>query len=158
MATKTASVIHKQKRKTAANWVSTNPVLADGEIGVVTDLVPKRYKIGDGTTAWNSLPFVDMAISVGTATSLANLPVDKNMMVVTISSAQGTFTYASTPVDGFLQTILLKNNSGSDITQAIPNSGSWKAVDGTSVVIPAVGSVELSVWYIDSTYRVALKK
>jgi hypothetical protein len=158
MADKTASVVHKQKRKTAANWVSSNPVLAAGEIGVVTDTVPMRFKIGDGTTAWNNLVYADMAISLGAATSLANLPTDKTKMIVVISSAQGTFTYASTPQLGFSQTILLKNSSGSEITQAIPNSGGWKAIDGTSVVVPANGSVELSVWYIDSTYRVMFKK
>ncbi len=41
------------RRDTAANWSSTNPVLASGELGLVTDT--GAYKIGDGATAWNSL-------------------------------------------------------------------------------------------------------
>lgn len=40
---------------TAANWTSANPVLQDREIGLETDT--RRYKIGDGTTAWNSLSY-----------------------------------------------------------------------------------------------------
>lgn len=45
------------RRDTAANWSSVNPVLADGEIGVVKD-ASRQLKIGDGVTAWNSLPYV----------------------------------------------------------------------------------------------------
>ena len=31
-----------------------NPVLAEGELGIITDGA-KGYKIGDGVTAWNDL-------------------------------------------------------------------------------------------------------
>ena len=159
MPSKTISVTHKQWSKTAANWTSTNPVLVVGQIGVVAGTSPVRFKIGDGSTAWNSLPFAneDWALTAGTATSLASLPIDKRGLVVTISAAQGTFTYAAAPPNNFQQTILLKNSTGSAITQAIPNSGSWKALDGASVTVPANGSIELNIWYIDSIYRVAAK-
>lgn len=43
-----------ERRRTAAEWASTNPVLASGEWGY--DSTNKIAKIGDGTTAWNSLP------------------------------------------------------------------------------------------------------
>lgn len=46
----------KQRRDTKANWAATNPVLLDGELGIVSD-DPNLYKVGDGATAWNSLPF-----------------------------------------------------------------------------------------------------
>ena len=45
----------KQRRDTAVNWQAQNPVLLDGEIGIVTDQ-PDRYKVGDGVTEWNALP------------------------------------------------------------------------------------------------------
>ena len=44
-----------QRRDTSANWSSANPILAEGEIGIVTDT--KGYKIGDGSTAWNDLEY-----------------------------------------------------------------------------------------------------
>lgn len=44
-----------QRRRTAAQWTSENPVLGAGEIGVISDTDPPEFKIGDGTTAWNSL-------------------------------------------------------------------------------------------------------
>lgn len=45
----------KQRRDTADNWRVQNPILLDGEIGIVTDQ-PERYKVGDGVTEWNALP------------------------------------------------------------------------------------------------------
>jgi len=45
----------QQRRDTAANWTSNNPTLATGEIGYETDT--KKFKIGDGSTAWNSLVY-----------------------------------------------------------------------------------------------------
>ncbi len=79
-----------QTRKgTAASWASSNPVLAAGEPGFETDT--KKLKIGDGTTAWNSLPYftVDGGVIGGgsptpTPTPTAvyfrmNPPTDKNI-------------------------------------------------------------------------------
>jgi hypothetical protein len=44
-----------QRRGTASQWTSANTVLAAGEIGVETDT--GQFKIGDGTTAWSSIPY-----------------------------------------------------------------------------------------------------
>jgi hypothetical protein len=41
-----------QRRGTASEWTSANTVLAAGEVGFETDT--GRFKIGDGSTAWNS--------------------------------------------------------------------------------------------------------
>lgn len=43
------------KRGTAAEWTSANPVLRLGEPGWETDT--QQGKVGDGTTAWNSLSY-----------------------------------------------------------------------------------------------------
>ncbi len=43
------------RRDTAANWSSANPTLAQGEPGLEIDTGKLKY--GDGTTAWNSLPY-----------------------------------------------------------------------------------------------------
>ena len=48
------STIFKVRRDTASNWSTNNPTLADGEIGL--DKTNKYIKMGDGTSAWNSLP------------------------------------------------------------------------------------------------------
>ena len=43
------------RRDTAANWSAKNPVLREGEEGYETDT--GRRKIGDGTSAWNEIPY-----------------------------------------------------------------------------------------------------
>lgn len=58
------------RRDTAANWTSINPVLAQGEIGYETNT--RFMKIGNGTSAWNSLPyFVQNAVTPGKSIALA---------------------------------------------------------------------------------------
>ncbi len=54
MANKTVPATIKHRRATAAEWESTNYVLAEGEFGY--DTTNKITKMGDGTTEWNALP------------------------------------------------------------------------------------------------------
>lgn len=56
MAKKIIKARMKQRTDTKANWTSNNPVLLLGELGMVSD-DPNLYKVGDGITAWNALPF-----------------------------------------------------------------------------------------------------
>tara|TARA_Y100000593_G_scaffold56466_1_gene105342 strand:- start:193 stop:939 length:747 start_codon:yes stop_codon:yes gene_type:complete len=42
---------------TASEWAADNPVLLESEVGFETDTNPGKAKIGDGTTAWNDLPY-----------------------------------------------------------------------------------------------------
>ena len=52
----TLNAFQKQRRDTASNWTSNNPTLLAGEWGYETDT--KKFKIGDGSTAWQSLDYV----------------------------------------------------------------------------------------------------
>lgn len=56
MAQKTVNWKMRQRQGTAAQWESVNPVLAAGEFGY--DTTNNKLKIGDGVTAWNSLPTI----------------------------------------------------------------------------------------------------
>ena len=38
-----------------ANWVSANPVLLEGEVGITMDTTPKKFKVGNGTSTWSEL-------------------------------------------------------------------------------------------------------
>jgi hypothetical protein len=53
---------------TAANWTSANPVLAARQPGYETDT--RKLKIGDGTTAWTSLPYFASGIPIADITGL----------------------------------------------------------------------------------------
>ena len=41
------------RRGTSAEWAATNPVLAQGEVGI--DLTLREMRLGDGVTAWAGL-------------------------------------------------------------------------------------------------------
>ena len=56
----------QQRRDTSANWVSNNPVLLAGEIGVETD--SGGIKVGDGSATWVNLDYIVAPRVVASAT------------------------------------------------------------------------------------------
>lgn len=61
MAEKTIDTRLKIRGDTASNWSSVNPTLLKNELGY--DETNKKFKIGDGTTPWNSLSYCNIAPS-----------------------------------------------------------------------------------------------
>lgn len=53
------------RRGTSSAWTSANPTLATGEFGYETDT--GKFKIGDNTTAWASLPYAASGLTGVTA-------------------------------------------------------------------------------------------
>jgi len=49
----------------SANWISANPILAQGEAGIELDT--NEIKIGDGLTHWNNLEYLSIDSSIPTA-------------------------------------------------------------------------------------------
>lgn len=47
--------IIQHRRDTKVNWETVNPILAEGEVGYVTDNT--KHKLGDGISHWNDLPY-----------------------------------------------------------------------------------------------------
>jgi hypothetical protein len=43
------------RRGTQAQWTAENPVLEEGEMGLVMDV--GRFKVGNGTDDWDTLPY-----------------------------------------------------------------------------------------------------
>ncbi len=56
------------RRGTASQWTSANPTLASGEWGFETDTL--KTKIGNGSTAWNSLAYQTGSIAISSVTGL----------------------------------------------------------------------------------------
>jgi hypothetical protein len=56
------------RRGTASQWTSANPTLASGEWGFETDTL--KTKIGNGSTAWNSLAYATGSVSISNVTGL----------------------------------------------------------------------------------------
>lgn len=74
------------RRDTAANWTLANPILGAGEFGFETDT--HLLKIGDGTTAWNTLTYQSeqLAAQIHLATSKAT-PVGADEIPLADSAA-----------------------------------------------------------------------
>lgn len=53
----TVRVTLKIRNDLAANWSNNNPILAQGEFGLENNSF--LLKVGDGVTAWNSLPYIN---------------------------------------------------------------------------------------------------
>ena len=82
----------QSRRDTAANWTAANPVLAEGEIGFITDT--KAAKIGDGVTAWNDLltrPSQEQLVAVQAAAEQAAADADQRL-TATVAAQTATET------------------------------------------------------------------
>lgn len=88
----------------AAAFAATNPVLTTGRLGFTTDT--KVTKIGDGATAWNSLPWLRVAEEPVRAEAIASQTGITT--AVDITGLSVTFTVGSTPwvVEGFVPYIV----------------------------------------------------
>ena len=60
------------RRDTAANWTSTNPVLAQGEVGY--DLTSGKMKVGNGTSTWTQLAYFNDGSFSGSYNDLTDTP------------------------------------------------------------------------------------
>jgi hypothetical protein len=116
----TVNVRLKLRSDTAANWTSANPTLLSGELGLETDT--KKLKVGNGSTAWNSLAYFPSIVTGGTV--LGNLEI----------GTTGTLTFEGSTADGF-ETTLAVTDPTADRTITLPN------VSGTVVTTGDTGSV-----------------
>lgn len=84
------------RRGTAAQWTAANPILAAGEVGIVTD--EDTLKVGDGTTPWNSLAYSGMLIAPDTVveSKIADGAVTSGKLASGAAAANLGFTPAST--------------------------------------------------------------
>jgi hypothetical protein len=78
----------QKRRDTAANWTAVNPVLAQGEEGIELDT--NKEKIGNGTTAWNSLPYKTLGLTpsaIGAATAAQGAKADSAVQPAGLTKA-----------------------------------------------------------------------
>ena len=104
--TVTLTALQKQRRDTASNWNSNNTVLLAGEWGIESDT--KKFKIGDGTTAWQSLDYVPIPdanrlltgnLTVGGDFQVNGTTTTVNTSVLDVEDKNITLGKVSTPTD-----------------------------------------------------------
>ena len=71
------------RRGTAVQWTSSNPILAQGEMGLEVDT--GKFKFGNGSTAWNLLTYPASHYLLGLNDVLAISPDDGSVLVFDIS-------------------------------------------------------------------------
>lgn len=69
------------RRGSTSDWSTANPTLAAGEVGVDTSLT--KFKVGNGSTAWNSLGYATLTFQGAYASGTTYYPND----VVTYSGS-----------------------------------------------------------------------
>ena len=74
----------QMRRDTAAAWTAANPILAAGEMGLETDTT--YYKIGNGSTAWNSLSYGAYNGVIGNSTITSAMIVDGTIVAGDIAA------------------------------------------------------------------------
>ncbi len=108
------------RRDTAANWTSTNPVLASGEIGYETDTT--RIKVGNGVTVWTGVIYYNgyitaemsqLLVDAQTAESNASTSATNAQLEAWEAEAQKltTDSYATRIEDAFVD-IYTSNGNG----------------------------------------------
>lgn len=96
----TAEVRIQLRRDLANNWQGINPVLAEGEMGIETDT--RKFKFGDGITAWNKLAYASGVFEEDVPTEVSQLRNDSNYVTETSLSKKG---FVKTNVVGDLTTL-----------------------------------------------------
>jgi hypothetical protein len=96
---------------TAAQWTSANPTLMAGEIGAETDT--GRFKVGNGSTAWNSLGYAASmkwlgAYSAGTAYVVNDAVSYNNSSYICILNSTGNLPTNAT----YWSVLALKGTDG----------------------------------------------
>lgn len=146
------SVKIQLKRTTASAWTSLNPTLDVGEIGFETDT--KKFKIGDGSTVWTSLPYsITANLASGTLNDLGDVTIT--------SAANGDFlrwngsawindavNLSTDTVGSFVQSLVagtgitLANNSGENSTPTV-------AVDTTVIQARVADVSDTEIGYLN---------
>jgi len=122
----------KLRNGTAAEWTAANPTLLQGEIGVETDT--RRYKIGDGSTAWAGLSYyVDGVAIRGQCSKMTDGTIDITTQGTYVTTGLTATLDSSTAYGMVLGTddaFGLRNTSGG--TKLFRIYGSIDATDGNN--------------------------
>lgn len=99
---------------------------------------------------------VNRLIGVNTVTTLANLPITKRSITATLSAAT-TLSVASGMQIG--EELMIRCVPSAAFTQAIPNSGAYVSMSGTSITTTANEPFEINIWcYASGKYSIAVKE
>lgn len=95
-------------------------------------------------------------IGVNTVTTLANLPISKRSITATLSAAATLSVQSGMQVG---EELMIRCVPSAAFTQAIPNSGDYVSMSGTSITTTANKPFEINIWcYASGKYSIAVKE
>ena len=159
----------QQRRGTAAEWLSIDPVLAEGELGYETDT--GEFRVGDGVSAWSELsPFKNLQdlggnlddyiplTQKGNPEGVATLDVDGQVPASQLANATvdltgyATETYVNTAVSNLIDAAPGTLDTLNELAAAINDDASYAATVTTALggkqdKVPGVTDIEIG--YLD---------
>jgi hypothetical protein len=139
------------RRGTASQWTSANPTLASGEWGFETDTL--KTKIGNGSTAWNSLAYATGSVSISNVTGLGTgvetflaTPSSANLAsAVTDETGSGALVFGTNPtLTSPLINMGINAQTGTTYTPVLGDNGKLVTLNNASAItvsIPTNASV-----------------
>jgi hypothetical protein len=99
---------------------------------------------------------VNRLIGVNTVTTLANLPISKRSITATLSAATALSVASDMQIG---EELMIRCVPSAVFTQAIPNSGAYVSMSGTSITTTANKPFEINIWcYASGKYSIAVKE
>ena len=95
-------------------------------------------------------------IGVNTVTTLANLPISKRSITATLSAATTLSVQSGMQIG---EELMIRCVPSAAFTQAIPNSGAYVSMSGTSITTTANKPFEINIWcYASGKYSIAVRE
>ena len=95
-------------------------------------------------------------IGVNTVTTLADLPISKRSITATLSAATTLSVQSGMQIG---EELMIRCVPSAAFTQAIPNSGAYVSMSGTSITTTANKPFEINIWcYASGKYSIAVKE
>jgi len=108
------------RRGPASLWTSQNPTLADGEVGFENDT--SKFKIGDGSTAWNSLTYASVLPSQLSTLAVTSFNTRHGAITLTDSDVNTALGYTAANASDLSS---LGSQTSTDISDAITTAENY---------------------------------
>jgi hypothetical protein len=132
------------RRGLASEWTTTNPILAEGEVGVEIDTL--QLKIGDGVQEWVDLPYATITSTyVDDAIADHEAALDPHPQYLTETEANGLYDALGAASAAQAFSIQRANHTGTQLASTIS--------DFTEASQDAVGAALTDTASVDLTYN-----
>jgi len=127
------------RRGTASEWTAANPTLSQGELGVELDTV--KFKVGNGSTAWNSLNYASVSSRGAHNSAIIYYPGD------IVTSSGNSYICILTTTNGILATnttywnVFAQKGADGEVTLTTAQTLSNKTITSAKYVVSALGSI-----------------